>query len=282
MSSPGDARAARRRAYRRGLAWDLIELHYGSRQAFTKVHKTYESTVAGLVQARGKPREEIRLNPDETRDLFDTEQLRDLIVRWVEPLRETAQGLFRGSNVAEPYDMKVSRIYHELSILFEEHLSVQNFPRDGSSREFTRLFREVSEYYPQRLRRVRDLFSRAQRRLEEMLPDFEDDPIVLRSAYLFREELWRENPQVGLNRFLEKMFPKGGAAAGYLQLAQSFYRAAFFTETIACAKVGVATLSRQLQARSGPAQFLRDTISDLDSLIARAGHAQSELTEQDG
>jgi hypothetical protein len=281
VSTTGDARAARRRAYRRGLAWDLIKLHFRSRQAFTKVHKTYEATVAGLVQARGKPREEIKLNPDDTRGLFDTDQLRDLILRWVEPLRETAQGLFRGSNVAEPYDMKVSRIYHELSILFEEHLSVQNFPRDGSSREFTRLFREVSEYYPQRLRRVRDLFSRAQRRLEEMLPEFEDDPIVLRSAYLFREELWHDNPQAGLNRFLEKMFPKGGAAAGYLKLAQSFFRAAFHAEAIECAKVGVATLSRQVQARSGPAQSLRDTISELDSLIARAGQAQAELTEQD-
>ena len=98
----------------------------------------------------------MRLNPSETRDLFNSEALRDLIVRWVEPLRETARGYFRESNVSEPYDTKVSRIYHELSILLEEHLSVLNFPRAGSAREFGRLFREVSEYYPIRLRRMRD------------------------------------------------------------------------------------------------------------------------------
>ena len=109
--------------------------------------------------------------------------------------------------------------------------------------------------------------------------------IIDRSGTIREEHSGRERnyySYTNLNRFLEKMFPKGGSAAGYLQLAQSFFRAAFFTEAIGCAKVGVATLSRQLQARSGPAQFLRDTISDLDSLIARAGHAQSELTEQDG
>ena len=279
--SAGVGRAARRREQGRGLPWELIRLHYGSRHAFTKVHKTYEATVAGLVAARGKPREQLKLDVDDTRALFDTDDLRDLIVLWVEPLRETARRLFRGTNVAEPYDMKVSRIYHEMSILFEEHLSVQNFPADGSAREFTRLFREVSEYYPQRLRRVRDLFSRGQRRLEEILPEFEDDPIVLRSVFLFREELWPDVAPSGLNRFLEKMFPKGGAAEGFQRLAQSFHRASFHAETIDCAKVGVATLSRLVQNRSGHAPSLREAIRELDRLAARAGQEQAAITEDE-
>ena len=220
--------AGRRAESTRGVAWRLLELHYGSRHTFTSIHRAYEATVAELVAERNKPREQLRLDADETRRLFNTEALQDLIVRWVEPLRETAHSYFRRKNVAEQYDMKVSRIYHELSILLEEHLSVQNFPRDGSQREFARIFREVSQYYPQRLRRVRDLFGRAQRRLEELLPDFQDDPIVLRSAFLFRDELWPDAIQAGFNRFLEKMFPRGGAGTGYLTIAQSFFRASLF------------------------------------------------------
>ncbi|MEM8885593.1 MAG: hypothetical protein AAGD14_16125 [Planctomycetota bacterium] len=278
---PDGGSAARRAESRRGLSWELIEFHFGGRHAFTRIHRAYEATVAKLVAERKKPREELRLNPDETRELFDTPALQDLIVRWVEPLRESARTYFRQSNVSEPYDMKVSRVYHELSILLEEHLSVQNFPEDGSPREFARLFREVSEYYPQRLRRVRDLFGRAQRRLEELLPEFDEDPIVLRSAYLFRTELWPDGPQAGLNRFLEKMFPKGGAATGYHMLAQSFFRAGFYEQAAECARVGIATLSRQMQARSGHVQILRDTISELDSLVARARQEQAALVEQD-
>ena len=72
--------------------------------------------VAHLVKERGIPREELRLDPRETRELFKSEALRELIARWVEPLREAAHALFREGNLVEPYDTKVSRIYHEGSI----------------------------------------------------------------------------------------------------------------------------------------------------------------------
>ena len=87
--------------------------------------------------------------------------------------------------------------------------------------------------------------------------------------------------QAGLNRFLEKMFPKGGPAEGYLKLAQSFFKAAFHAATIDCAKVGVATLSRLAQARGGTEKTLRDAIASLDSLIARAQQELAALAEQD-
>jgi len=270
---------ARRLESQRGQAWRLIELHYGSRHAFNAVRRGYEATVARLVAERGKPRAELRLNPSETQDLFNSDALRDLIVQWVDPLRGTARAFFRESNVSEPYDTKVSRIYHELSILLEEHLSVLNFPRGGSAREFGRLFREVSEYYPIRLRRMRDLFARAERRLEELLPEFQDDPIVLRSAFLFRAELWPEATRPSLLRFLEHMFPKGGAGEGFLAIAQSFFRAGFFDQCGECARIGVAALSKQAQARSGRAKELREMISELDSLRARATTEQAALIE---
>ena len=274
-------RAARRAESTRGVAWKLIEYHFRSRHAFTEVHRNYEANVAALVEERNKPREQLKLDAEETRRLFRTSALHDLIVEWVEPLRQTARAYFRQKNVAEQYDMKVSRIYHELSILQEEHLSVQNFPRDGSPREFARIFREVSEYYPQRLRRVRDLYGRAQRRLEELLPSLADDSIVLRSSFLFRDELWPESTQAGFNRYLEKMFPKGGAGSGYLAIAQSFFKAAFYDQAAECARVGVAALSRQAQARSGHAHALRETISELDSLVARAHQERTALLEQE-
>ena len=272
---------ARRAESRRGQAWRLIELHYCGRHALTVVHRDYEAMVARLVEARGMPREELRLNPNETRELFKSADLRDLIVRWIEPLRKTAHAFFRESNVSEPYDTKVSRIYHEGSILVEEHLSVLHFPRDGSAREFARLFREVSEYYPVRLRRMRDLFARAQRRLQELLPQFAEDPIVLRSAFLFREELWPEHTRAGMMRFLDHMFPKGGASEGLVAIAQSFFKAAFYEEAAECARIGVAALSKQAQARSGHAQNIRDTISELDSLVARARTEHAALYEAD-
>ncbi|MHC5052420.1 MAG: hypothetical protein ACYTGK_17645, partial [Planctomycetota bacterium] len=120
-----------------GLPWAILECHYVSRAAFLAVYKTYEGRVLRLVKDRGIPRDKLKLNPTETRDLFDTWRLNELIEKNLVKLREVSHAFFRAQDVPEPYDSKVSRIYHELSILKEEHLSVRDFPRGGGgSREF--------------------------------------------------------------------------------------------------------------------------------------------------
>lgn len=260
----------------RGLAWSIIEHHYESRNTFNAIHKAYEKRVKQLVSERGIPRADLRLNPEETRDLFDTWRLERLLEEEMPALAEAAGEFFRKGDL---YQSKVSRIYHELAILREEHLSVREFPRQGGHREFARLFREVSEYYPQRLRRVRDLFTRAQKRLDQLLPELADDTIVLRSAYLFRADLWPDNPTLGLRRFLSRMFPEG-APRGFLRVARSFLRAGFHEEAAACGRMGVAAAGKEAQARSSRAQQLRETISELDRLVSRAEAERKALLEE--
>jgi hypothetical protein len=271
----------RKEESRRGRAWKIIRHHYASRHAFNEIFRIYEARVAALVKERGLPREDLKLTADQTKELFDTGRLNAIIRDELLPLREQAHVLFRENDIAEPYDSTVSRIYHELSILKEEHLSVRDWPRHGPTREFSRLYREVSEYYPQRLRRVRDLFNRAQRRLDQLLPSFREDRILLRSVHLFREELWPENPRGGLVRFLSKMFDAEGAAHGFLQIARSFFKAGFFAEAADSAGMGVAAAGKQAQARSTRAKQLRETISELDSLAARAEAEDKLLREQE-
>jgi hypothetical protein len=270
---------ARPRTERRGLAWRVIDAHYRSRHAFQAIFRAYEQRVAKLVDQLGVPREEIKLNAAETRRLFDTALLNQLIERHVIPLRESAQACFRGQDVADPYDSEITQIFHELSILREEHLSVREFPHTAG-RAFQRLFQEVSKYYPQRLRRVRDLFSRAQKRLDELLPGFRDDPIVLRSAFLFREELWPENPRGGLARFLGKVFAADGVATGFERVARSFLKAGFFEYAAEAARLGVAAAAKEAQARSSRAQQVREKIRELDRLASRADAERKALEEQ--
>ena len=264
-----------------GLPWAILECHYVSRAAFLAVYKAYEGRVLRLVEERGIARDKLKLDPTETRDLFDTWRLNELIEKNLVKLREVSHAFFREQDVPEPYDSKVSRIYHELSILKEEHLSVRDFPRGGGgSREFARLFREVSEYYPQRLRRVRDLFARATQRLEELLPRFCADTIVLRSAFLFRNDLWPDNPRIGLARFLGKMFPAEGVAHGFHQVARSFFKAGFFDHAIESARMGVRSAAKKAQARSARGQEARELTALLDRIIARAEAELKALEEE--
>jgi hypothetical protein len=257
----------------------VIEHHHATRAAFRAIHRSYEERVRRLVAERGVPREKIRLTPEETTSLFENRALEQLLRRQVAPLREAAHACFRESDVSEPYDSEVSKIYHELSILKEEHLSVRDFPRDGDGREFARLFREVSEYYPQRLDRVQDLLDRADRRLLEILPQFRDDTIVLRSSFLFRSELWPGEEEAGLVRLFSAMFPAEGSLHGFLQVARSFLRAGFHAQALECARLGAAAGGREVHARTTHAQQIRDTIRELDKLAARCVQELDALKE---
>lgn len=269
--------AGGRRVQVPGRPWQVIERHYGSRNAFARVYKDYEGKVARLVRERSTPREKLRLNPEETAGLFDTRSLESLLREQVRPLQEAAHAIFRDDNVSELYDSEVSKIFHELSILKEEHLSVRDFPHDAGGREFNRLFREVSEYYPQRLRRVRDRFTRAQKRLDGLLPQFRDDPIVLRSAFLFRKDLWPDAPDHGLGRFLGKMYPAGGRAGGYLAVARTFLKAGFLQEALTAARMGTASASKAPRSSESQPQNLRETVRELDKIVDRAGKELREL-----
>jgi len=272
-------RPTRPRAVPQGLAWEIVELHYACRNAFQRIYDSYEERVARQVAEQGVAREKLKLGPQETKDLFDTWALQVLIRERVHRLREVSHSYFRDNDVDDPYDSKVSRIYHELSILKEEHMSVRNFPAGGGHREFARLFREVSEYYPQRLRRVRDLLQRAQKRFDLIVPQFADDPIVLRSAYLFREELWPQESGRSLQRFLQKVFVGEGPLHGFVMVARSFLKTGFYEHAAAAARLGVAVGGKSAQARSTRAQQVRDEIAELDRIAARAEAQRAALEE---
>jgi len=264
---------------RRGGPWAVVEHHFGACNSFAAMYDAYESRVRELVSERGVPRGRIRLSPAETTSLFDYRVMERLIRDHVLPLRDAAHAFFRESDVSEPYDSLASKIYHELSILKEEHLSVRDFPRDVDGREFARLFREVSEYYPQRLRRVMDLLDVADRRLHEILPSLRDDTIVRRSAFLFRAELWPSDTDAGLLRFLGAMYPGNGGLFGFLEVARSFLKAGFYAEAGECARLGVKAGAREEGAKNVRAAQVRDTIRELDKLAARAAQELEALKE---
>jgi len=270
----------KKRAYRRGRAFEVIRLHFTSRHAFQEVYRDYEARVKRLVGERGIPRDKLELSPGETTRLFDTVRLETLLREQVGPLREASHALFREEDLAELYDSDASKIFHELSILKEEHLSVRDFPRAKGGREFARLFVEVSSYYPQRLRRVRDLYVRAQKRLEALLGGMRDDAIVLRSCMLFREELWPDDPVGGLARLLGRMFlDEGGALPGFLAIARSFFKGAFFEQAAECARLGIAEASRDTTGGASRAIQTRDTIREMDKLVSRCDREAKALRE---
>jgi len=211
--------------------WTLVRAFYRSYQAFQALFDAYERRVEIFVESYGKDRRDIKLAPDELLSLFDPHALSTLRDNELQRLKDAAHQLFRGLDTVDPFDSFVTNIYHEVSILKEEHWTIREDVMRADRKAYDRYYREVNVYYPRRLRHVRNLYGKAKRRLESvLLPAFSRNKIMVRSVYLFGQRLVRSVYVAGLPEIYGYMYPNGGALTGYTLAADSFLDGGFSDE----------------------------------------------------
>lgn len=220
------------RAYRnRGSQlWDFFAHFVAARALFLNVYRRYERRVLRAARARGVDRTELVLPPEELYKLFCLARLEHLRDQRLAPMRSLAQKIFGDRGDEGLLDAYCNHIFAEVSILTEEHQSVGRFVKHHDPRRYRELFREVSGYYPTRLRRVRRLFTNAGKRVDELLPVWAEERVVKRSTYLFGERISRRAYGRGHHALYERMFPEGGAIRGYYEAARSFEKSGFLAQ----------------------------------------------------
>jgi hypothetical protein len=230
------------------LVWDFLTAFFASRRGFLSVFRRYEARVLRFAREAGVHRDDLVIGPAELATLFYPRRLRHLRDRRFAPLRELAHALFRESGIAEPLDTTCSHVFHEMSILMEEHESVVRFQHLSDPRRYEQMFEEVRGYYPVRLRRIRRLLADGLRRLEELLPAWGRDRVVVRSVYLFGDRMLKGAYEEGLPRLYAHLYPRGGAAEGYLEAARSFAASRFRDEA---REAAARALSESRSSRGG-------------------------------
>jgi hypothetical protein len=257
------------------LVWDFLTAFFASRRGFHSVFVRYEARVLALAAEAGVHRDDLVLGPADLARLFYPRRLRHLRDRRLGPLRALAHALFRDAGVDEPLDTTCSHVFHEFSILMEEHESVVRFQHLSDPRRYGQMFEEVRGYYPLRLRRIRRLFADGSRRLEELLPAWGRDRVVVRSLYLFGERMLKGAYEDGLERLYGFMYP-GGAAEGYLEAARSFALSRFDGPAGDAARraeeaAGAAPDGRRLAAEA------RQVLDSLEAISPPAAHGPAPV-----
>jgi hypothetical protein len=233
------------------LVWDFLTAFFASRRGFLSAYQRYEARVLRFAREAGVHRDDLVLGPAHLARLFYPRRLRHLRDRRLAPLRALSHALFREAGVVETLDTMCSHVFHEWSILMEEHESVVRYQHLSDPRRYEQMFEEVRGYYPVRLRRIRRLFADGLKRLEELLPGWASDRVVVRSTYLFGDRVLKGAYEDGLDGFYGHMYPNGGAPEGYLEAAKSFALSKFLPEARAAAEraVRAATSVRGLTGR---------------------------------
>lgn len=256
------------------LRWILLRSFYEGYRSFHALFDQYERRVVAFTEKYGIDRKELELPPEELLSLFDSHALLTLRNGPVKTLRETSHKLFRVGR-PDPFDNHVTNIYHEISILKEEEWTLREQAGSDDPKEYERYYREVNFYYPKRLKHVRNLYGKARKRLEKLLPTVGRNTIVIRSAYLFGERLFEGVYPRGLDQFYEHLYPEGGALLGYSVVGDSFLEGGFGPEAAEAYEraVAVAQVAQQEPAPAGAPGDLRVLEAQRRSLEKRRDKA---------
>ncbi|MDE0960821.1 MAG: hypothetical protein OSB09_08580 [Planctomycetota bacterium] len=236
------------------LVWRVIERFYRSRRAFYSLHDRYEEVVQGYVEKFDQPREEIRLSPRELVELLSTQDLEELRDEYLVPLKEVCHRLFRTEDSTDFIDRLVNDIFHELSILKEEHYNVLTYGTDslgGSAvsgrdllTEQKAVLDEVHDMFPLKVHRIAHLYDVATTALEALLHRWKSDPVLIRSLFMHRDRFVAQANDDGLDHFYRLMYGPDQMWEGYLMVADSFLASGFASQAIEAYRSGQQHLEK--------------------------------------
>jgi hypothetical protein len=241
------------------LVWRVIERFYRSRRVFFSLHDRYEEVVQGYVEKFDQPRQEIRLSPRELVDLLSNQDLEVLRDEYLVPLKEVCHRLFRTEDSTDFIDRLVNDIYHELSILKEEHYNVLTYGTDslGGSvygrdllNEQKAVLDEVHDMFPQKVHRIAHLFDVATTALEALLHRWKSDPVLIRSLFMHRDRFVAQADDDGLDHFYRWMYGPDQQWEGYLEVADSFLASGFASQAIEAYRAGQLHLEQSALAEN--------------------------------
>jgi len=211
--------------------WTIVELYYRSHAIFLDQFNRYEERVLHYSNKLGMNRLDLRLNPEDLAGLLDLKALERLRDGYLYQLKDLCHQVFRGQDRTDLLDRYVSDIFHEMSILKEEHYNVKTYApqyaRDAAEVELKYILDEAHGLFPQKLNQIRFLFGKAQARMEDLLQSFRKIRIFIRSLYLFRDDFISHAYEGGLRQFYRFMYADGGPLLGYFEAGRSFADSGF-------------------------------------------------------
>lgn len=216
------------------LIWDILVAFFKAKKSFTDQRVNYERMVLEYSNKMSVDRSELHLGTREVAGLLDFKAIEELRNNYLRELKSLAHSMFRKDDSTDIFDKYVSDIYHEVSILKEEHYTVMTYApayEEGLQLDLTerdKILAEVHDFFPRKVEQIRNLFEKAQSRLEEMLPQYTQNRILVRSLYLFGQEILQKAGEPGIEELYRKMYPAEGALQGYLEAARSFHESAFY------------------------------------------------------
>lgn len=209
-------------------SWSIIKVFF---QAFT-FYNSIEIHFKEKVKASVKSSDNKTIYSFEAFiEYLDTKDIALLRDKYLIDLRKLSHAEFRSRKKMERFDIYISEIFHEVSILKEQKFILEHsFQRKDqfSPETINQMLNQTYELFETKLEHIKILFNNAKSRLEEILPIYRNDDFILRTLYLEGASLFHEFYDDPVKNMLDLMFLQGGFSEGFVAIACSFSLGGFF------------------------------------------------------
>jgi hypothetical protein len=261
----------------KNLLWEIVTKFFVAKKSFMVQHTNYDRLVKSYAKKQSVDRRQLQLGTREVAGLLDFKSIEELRNHHLRELKRLSHEMYRTEEITDLFDKYVSDIYHEISILKEEHYTVLTYApayeegQQGDLTERDKILEEVHEFFPRKMEQVNSLFQKAQIRLEELLPEYGQDRVLVRSMYLFGDKLLKGLYKNGLVDLYKKVYTKGGAVEGFLTAARSFHESGFDEQAEQALKKAKAAL-KKASCSENEKKRLREEIKQLgkETAVAQA------------
>ncbi len=212
--------------------WKIVKEFFLSYSLFDRVFKDYHIRLERFRKEYFEKGREFTPSPQEICSLFEFRKLDRLRNTHLFALKGYAHEMFRATEKHVKFDLFVSEIFHEISILkeFEYNLEHYILRHKDDDMLVSEELQESQKVFELKVRRATQLFEKSLEQLHEILYKMRFDKILIRSLYFADKHLFPDVYSGGLNDVLKKMHKKNTSAAGYYMMAINFCCGGFFTQ----------------------------------------------------
>ncbi len=236
------------------ILWKILENFCTGLHIFNTLFQEFEEKVNNLCSEKQIPRKELRdaLTIDDWIMLVNLGKLKNLLDQYLSPLKKLLQQL-RQNSYYNPefscgiFESHISDLYYNLGSLYSEsyHFSSQAFAyleRPSNPKDTAFLPKKISETLFKKMERLKECFAFAKEELEILIRQHKEKTIILRSLFLFGEEILNPIYENGFSEFIHKIYIPDHLFELYVRAAHSFLSSGFPKEALKAAHLAANLL----------------------------------------
>lgn len=239
------------------ILWGIIEHFYLALRIFREEYQRFQKKVQEY-SSENHHDEWVQiaaaLTVEEWMTLISYEKFQKLAEDFFSPLLKLSNQLEMNyyTKISDHYlKKKFSELYYELFFLQNEgqHIrshAFEHMETPNHDQIFLQTVQQIKTAFPNRLARISQLFDETQQKIENLIQQNKEARIIVRSLYLFGEELFHPIYPEGFQSLIQKIYSGDHLLELYIRAAYSFLQSGFLEEaTVAYEKAIMLTQQNQ-------------------------------------